>query len=107
MSALQVLAEMCRKSAPLSRPCENVTKYPQVLVNTRVEHKVPLERLAKTRNLIRSSEKRLSDEGRILVRYSGTENLLRVMIEGRDIRSIRDMANFISRTAKKEIAQRG
>jgi len=59
-------------------------KFPQVLVNTKVRKKIPVERLKATSALIKDIEGRLANDGRVLVRYSGTENLLRVMIEGPD-----------------------
>ena len=105
LSALQILSIMKEKKQPLSRLCAGVRKYPQVLLNTRVEKKIPIEKLSKTKESIRMAEQALRSDGRVLVRYSGTENLLRVMIEGLDINSITDMARKISDIAKKEILE--
>jgi phosphoglucosamine mutase len=65
---------------------------------------VPLESLKKTPLLIKAIESELGSDGRVLVRYSGTENLLRVMIEGVDKQMISRMAQDIAGTAQKEIS---
>jgi phosphoglucosamine mutase len=103
LSALQILGIMKETGKPLSELSSLMTKYPQVLVNTRVLSKIPLESLPVTAGMIREAESRLQAEGRVLVRYSGTENLLRVMVEGRDKDVIHALANGIAEAAKKEI----
>ena len=80
-------------------------KFPQVLINERVAHKIPLEQLPKTLNAVQSAEKQLGREGRVLVRYSGTENLIRVMIEGKDKDAITAMARTIAATALMELGK--
>jgi phosphoglucosamine mutase len=69
-----------------------------------VEAKIPLEKLPKTLALIKKYEKNLGGDGRILVRYSGTENLLRVMAEGRVQKEIKSMAHNIISLAGEEIS---
>ena len=59
--------------------------------------------LLQTTKYIKQIEKKLGNNGRVLVRYSGTENLLRVMLEGKDKKEIKQMANNIINLAKKEI----
>jgi phosphoglucosamine mutase len=103
LSALQILGIAGEKRVPFSRLCSIIEKYPQVLINTKVSRKIPVEKLGETSALIKNAEKMLGKEGRILVRYSGTENLIRVMIEGRDKKEINEMAQNISETAKREI----
>ncbi|MCX5781652.1 MAG: phosphoglucosamine mutase [Elusimicrobia bacterium] len=105
LSALQILSIMKIKSKPLSVLCNNLKKYPQVLLNSKVEKKIPIEKLTETKKTIRNVEDKLRSDGRVLVRYSGTENLLRVMIEGLDLNIITDMAKMILDTAKKEISK--
>jgi phosphoglucosamine mutase len=61
-----------------------LTTYPQVLMNLRVERKVDLKTIPEVAAVISSVESRLAGNGRLLVRYSGTEPLLRVMLEGKD-----------------------
>ncbi|MFH1369395.1 MAG: phosphoglucosamine mutase [Elusimicrobiota bacterium] len=103
LSALQILEVLLERNKTLSELCGIMRKYPQVLQNTHVAKKVPIEDLLKTSELIKECERKLGNDGRALVRYSGTENLLRVMIEGPDKNVIDKMADEISDTAKEEI----
>src|SRR6478609_4058920 len=66
-----------------------LTAYPQVLMNLRVQHKVDLKTIPAVAAVMASVESRLAGSGRLLVRYSGTEPLLRVMLEGKDESEIR------------------
>jgi phosphoglucosamine mutase len=103
LSSLQLLSVMKETGKTLSELCAVLKKFPQVLINTKVLKKVPVEKLPGTMKVIRDAEKKLGGDGRVLVRYSGTETLLRVMIEGADQEEINKMAADISETAKKEI----
>jgi len=84
LSALQVLAIMQRKQLPLSELAEVMIPLPQVLVNVRVAEKKDILTVPEIARLVRDVETRLGDEGRLLIRYSGTEPLLRIMLEGQD-----------------------
>lgn len=103
LSALKMLEILVDKKKNLSELCGIMQKYPQILLNTNVSKKVPIEDLVDTSDLVKQCEHVLGDDGRVLVRYSGTENLLRVMIEGSDKSAIEKMAKDISETAQKEI----
>ena len=103
ISALQLLNILTKENKPLSRMCGWIKKYPQVLINEKVLEKIPLEKLPQTTKLIKQIEKKLGDNGRILVRYSGTEKLLRVMLEGQDKKEIKKIAQDVINVAKKEI----
>ena len=103
LSALQILSIMKETGESLSSLSRLLTKYPQVLINARVAKKVSLESLPKTKTAMRAAEEKLHGDGRVLVRYSGTENLLRVMIEGQDKKEIDALANGITEIATKEI----
>ncbi|MBN1823834.1 MAG: phosphoglucosamine mutase [Endomicrobiales bacterium] len=103
LSSLQILGIMREQGAKLSKLCSIMKKYPQVLVNTKVPKKVPVSELPKTAKLIKSVESKLGDDGRTVIRYSGTENLLRVMIEGVNKDEITRFANEISASALNEI----
>ena len=96
VAALRVLAIMAREGRPLSELAAVMTKSPQVLVNTKVDRKVPLAELPTVSALIRQAEAALGEDGRILVRYSGTESKVRVMIEGPDQARIQVMADEIA-----------
>ena len=77
-------------------------RVPQVLVNVTLPGKCPLDELPKTSKAIASAEKALGKNGRVLVRWSGTEPKLRVMIEGPKQDRIQSMADGIAAEAKKE-----
>ncbi len=82
LSALQVLAIIQRSGKPLSELAQVMTSLPQVLVNVKVRKKADLQEIAPIKKVIDDAQAELGEKGRVLVRYSGTEPLLRVMIEG-------------------------
>jgi phosphoglucosamine mutase len=96
VAALRVLAVMVREGKPLSELAQVMTRTPQVLVNTAVDRKVPLDELPEVQKLIGEVEQKLGGDGRVLVRYSGTENKARVMIEGMDELRIKSWADEIA-----------
>jgi len=84
LAALQVLAVMIRKQKPLSELAAILTTCPQVLKNVRTQRKPDLKTIPGLNKLIKAMEKKLGQEGRILIRPSGTEPVVRVMVEGWD-----------------------
>ena len=78
-------------------------QYPQILVNVRVREKVPFSELASVRTAVAEVEELLSLQGRLLLRYSGTEKLARVMIEGENQNQIEEYAARIARAIESEI----
>jgi phosphoglucosamine mutase len=100
LSVLRVMAETGRELADLA--AELVT-YPQVLLNVRVREKKDLQAVPAIAASMRRVEERLAGNGRLLVRYSGTEPLLRVMIEGRDQHEIQGWAAEIVSTVKEHL----
>jgi phosphoglucosamine mutase len=104
VAALRVLAIMAREGRPLSELATVMTRTPQVLVNTAVDRKIPLDQLPDVQKLIAEIERELGDDGRVLVRYSGTEAKARVMIEGIDESRIRlwaeDLAGALARSCR-------
>lgn len=96
IAALRVLAIMVEEGKPLAELTNVMTRTPQVLVNTKVDKKVPLDELPTVQAMIAKVEADLGDDGRVLVRYSGTENKARVMIEGPDQDSIKTRAEEIA-----------
>jgi phosphoglucosamine mutase len=96
VAALRVLAIMAREGKPLSELARVMTRTPQVLINTAVERKIPLDQLPDVQKIINDVEKQLGDDGRVLVRYSGTESKARVMIEGIDESRIKLWAEQIA-----------
>jgi phosphoglucosamine mutase len=95
IAALQVLALMVEAGRPLSEVCNRFTALPQVLRNVRFNGRSPLED-ARVRSAIESSQRRLGENGRVLVRPSGTERLIRVMVEGEDEAEVDGTARALS-----------
>jgi phosphoglucosamine mutase len=83
-TALGVLRTMASTGRTLADLASDLTTYPQVLINLRVKQKVDLHTVPAIAAVMESVEARLAGSGRLLVRYSGTEPLLRVMLEGKD-----------------------
>jgi phosphoglucosamine mutase len=103
ITALQVLAIMKRTGRKLSDLAGQMKRMPQVLLNLRVERKMPLEEIPGMHEEVARVERALGDSGRVLVRYSGTEPLLRIMIEGPDGDQINRYAGEIAGKARKEL----
>ena len=82
LTALQILAALREMGGTLSSHRAMFRPMPQVLENLSVERKVPLDRLPRLQSLARRCEKELRGDGRVFLRYSGTEPLLRIMVEG-------------------------
>ncbi len=94
---------MARKNVSLASLASCMKKYPQVLVNVPVPRKPPLETLPQIQTQLEQARSALGDGARILLRYSGTEDLARVMIEGADATRIAIEANAIARVIKETI----
>jgi phosphoglucosamine mutase len=103
LSALQVLAIMRRQKKTLSELAQVMIPLPQVLVNVRVSEKRDIMTIPEVALLIKDIEGNLKDAGRILIRYSGTEPLLRVMLEGQDKYQIAGWAHEIADMVGKKI----
>jgi len=100
LSVLRVLADTGRELADLA---SELVTYPQVLVNVRVREKRELRDVAEIADAMQRVERRLAGQGRLLVRYSGTEPLLRVMIEGKDQQEIQGWAREIADSVKQHL----
>src|SRR5262245_19189625 len=84
LAALQILAILQRRGEPLSRLKSLITSVPQILENVKVAERKDLQSFPDLQKRLASAEKRLSGQGRLLLRYSGTEPLVRIMVEGED-----------------------
>ncbi|MCH9634404.1 MAG: Phosphoglucosamine mutase [Chlamydiae bacterium] len=82
VSALQVLRIMKERGKSLSELASIMTRYPQVILNIKVSSKPEIDEIPGLNGAIQNIEKNLQDKGRVLVRYSGTENVCRIMLEG-------------------------
>jgi phosphoglucosamine mutase len=96
MTALLVLRAVVEKSASLSQAAAGFTRYPQTLVNVKVREKRPFDAVPQIAASAREIEGELDGHGRLLLRYSGTENLARVMIEGEDQTAIEAQAQRLA-----------
>lgn len=102
-SALQVLAVMRRRQRPLSELAGIMEPLPQVLVNVRVKKKKDITEFPEIATFLAGIEEKMKDEGRVLIRYSGTEPLLRIMLEGRDKGEIETWAGEMADLVSKRI----
>jgi phosphoglucosamine mutase len=102
-TALNVLRTMSAARRELRDLASELTTYPQVLLNLRVRQKVDLKTVPEIASVIAAVESRLEGSGRLLVRYSGTEPLLRVMLEGQDPATIRQWGQEIIDTVKHHL----
>lgn len=105
VSALQVLRIMIETDSKLSDLAAVVKKYPQITVNVPVKSKPPLESLEKVSTSIAEARSALGESGRVLVRYSGTEDICRVMVEASKLKSAHQIAHSIAAVIKQEIAK--
>ena len=96
VAALQVLAEMKETSNSLHELRSAVTKYPQRLINVNVKEKVDLAGNDDIARAVQAIEEKLGDEGRVLLRASGTEPVVRVMVEGRDAAVTNELAKELA-----------
>jgi phosphoglucosamine mutase len=103
-TSLAVLRVMARTGRRLSSLASEMVSYPQVLVNVRVRERRDLSTVASVASIMRQVESRLSGHGRLLVRYSGTEPLVRIMLEGSDRDEIAMWANEIAEKVKQELS---
>ena len=103
-TALHVLRAMIATGHELAALAATLTSYPQVLVNVRVRERTDISQVPAIASAMRAVEARLEGHGRLLVRYSGTEPLLRIMLEGRDQAEIRAWADEIAHAVRTALA---
>ena len=100
LSSLKLLQIVKQSGKTLAELADEMEQYPQILINVRVKDKNGWEEKAEIRQAIETAQAELADTGRILVRASGTENLLRVMVEGKQQEQIERLANQIADVVK-------
>ncbi len=100
ISALQVLAALVGEKTSLEEYTKEVKLYPQHLINVRMNGKMDLQQTPQIQEAVREAEAALKDSGRVLLRSSGTEPLIRVMVEGEDDHVVRHWAETIAGVVK-------
>ena len=105
VAALQLVANVLRESRPLSELArEAMQAVPQTLVNARLPQRRPLSEMPETLAEVKRVEGELGADGRVVIRWSGTEPKLRVMVEGEDQQQIEALAGGILDKAKSELS---
>ncbi len=103
ITALQVLGVMTKTEKRLADLASIMTPLPQILFNVRVKKKEDLSQMPQIQRRIKSIEKKLGESGRIVIRYSGTEPLIRVMLEGENEDKIQQMGDELCQTIEKNL----
>ncbi len=103
VSALQVLAPMVQKGVSLNELKQGMTKYPQHMINVPVERRVDLDDCPPVQDAVREVESVLDGRGRVLLRPSGTEPLIRVMVEGEDGRLVKEQASALAAVVEQAL----
>ena len=104
LAALQLLKIMREQDRPLSELAGLLTPYPQELINVAVNHKKPFEDCPQIIEAVKQAEAEMGSEGRVLLRYSGTELKARVMVEGKDAGLVKRLAAELADEVKAALA---
>jgi phosphoglucosamine mutase len=103
VSALQVLTALRQQKVSLAEACEGLTLYPQTLVNVKLRPGFDWRTVPGLEEARIAAERELGDQGRVLLRPSGTEPLLRVMVEGRDAGLVKRLARTIAESVERSL----
>jgi len=103
LSAIQLLAAMAKAGKPLSELAALMDIFPQKLINVPVKSKPDVAAVPRLAEVIKQVESELARSGRVLVRYSGTQNVCRVMVEGPSEEQTGRYCSMIAEVVKKEI----
>ncbi|MEC4747898.1 phosphoglucosamine mutase [Methylomicrobium sp. Wu6] len=103
ISALQVLAEMHNSGKSLQELKAGMQKFPQVLVNVRTDKRINPDQSEPIQKAVKAVEQKLGNEGRVLLRASGTEPLIRVMVEGRYEDTVNEYANELADAVRNSL----
>lgn len=103
LAAIALMEVMMRHQKPLSQLSSIMTRFPQVLINVKVGKKIPFESLPKVQKALKEAKNLLGESGRLLLRYSGTEPLARVMAEGEKKKVVKEAAEMVAAAIREEI----
>ncbi len=104
LAALKVIESMKFYDKDLSQMASEIELFPQVMENIKVVKKVPFGEVEEIQLALRKAEKKLGKEGRVLLRYSGTEALARVMVEGKDELLVKELCEDLAHTTQKALS---
>jgi phosphoglucosamine mutase len=104
LAALQLLRIMVARQRPISEIAGLLTPYPQKLVNVRVKKKIPFAEVPSIQDALRHAEAKLGHTGRVLLRYSGTEALARIMVESQDERLVGELCEELTHAVESGLA---
>ena len=104
VTALQILAIMTKTGRSLAELVEDMPMYPQTLINVRTAAKIDLAASASIRAAIEKAEQQLADRGRVLLRASGTEPVIRVMVEGENATEVTSLAEQLAESVRQAAA---
>ena len=105
LTARMMLEILAASGKPMSELARELTVFPQVLKNIRVKEKAPFDEVPALRDAVSASEKDLGDRGRVLVRYSGTEPLVRIMVEAEEEGLVEQHASRLAEVFQKELGE--
>ena len=105
VSAVQILSMMRQSGKPLSELRKLLKPFPQVQANVRVSQKPALESIEPLQELVQETLDTVGEKGRVLLRYSGTEPLLRILIEGEDSEYIESQIEKMRKSAEEAIGE--
>lgn len=103
IAALQILASLMKTNTSLSKLVSGIPLYPQVQKNIFVKKRQPLKDIPELQKALQEAKERLGNEGRTVLRYSGTEPLLRLMIEGRDQNTIQKELSLLVKVVEENL----
>jgi len=103
ITAIELLRALSDTHQSVKELAAGFTRFPQVILNVRVSRKPPIESVGPLTDAMRELERELKGEGRLLVRYSGTENLARIMIEGKEESQILAQAHKLAKVIEREL----
>ena len=103
LTALRVIRALASSGKPLAELISDLKVFPQIITNIKVREKKPFQQVPAVQQAIEMAERELGDEGRLVVRYSGTEPLARVMVEAASEEQMRRIANKVSEVIQREL----
>jgi phosphoglucosamine mutase len=103
---LQVLATMVQKGVGLHQLKQGMKKYPQLMINVPLARRTDIDNCEPVQSAVRAVEKRLNGKGRVLLRPSGTEPLIRVMVEGEDTTLVNEQARHLAEVVEQVVGAR-